>query len=302
MRRVCVGVGFVLVAALGVSLFQTRSVGQPAVAADANYKITVSGSATIPVKPDTARVSVAVRAVGNDFKTAVAECDKMGTEVEKALKGLKLGGLEVKKGPINLVNTGLGFAGGGFGRPAVPPGGPMGGIGPGGPIPGGPGGQVEVTRTFTVVATFGGQNDAGELKDIVPVSDKILTAAVGAGATEPPSFNNPNYGGGFGGGFGGGGPGSGNTRIEFHRANWTQLRQEALKLAVSDAVANAKAAAGIANLTTKDIIAISDQSTNAPWGGGITGTPTNTGRGEVLGEQELAVQVTVTFKYEPPAR
>ena len=67
-------------------------------------------------------------------------------------------------------------------------------------------------------------------------------------------------------------------------------------------LANAKAAAGTANLTTRDIVAISDQNANGPWGGGISGVPMNTGRGEVLGEQELAVQVTVTFKYEPPGR
>ena len=129
MRRVFVGLGFLLVAAFGVGLFQTRSVGQPAAAApDTNHKkITVTGSATIPVKPDTARVSVAVRAMGNDFKTAVAECDKMGGEVEKALNALKLAGVEIKKGPINLINGmggGVGFAGGiggGIGRPQPRP-------------------------------------------------------------------------------------------------------------------------------------------------------------------------------------
>ena len=129
------------------------------------------------------------------------------------------------------------------------------------------------------------------------MSDKILMAAVSAGATEPPSFNNQNFGGQLGGFGGGGGPGSGNTRIDFYRANWTQLRQDALKLAVADAVASAKAAAGIANLTAKDIVSISDQTNNGPWAGGVTGVPTNTGRGEVLGDQELAVQVTVTFSY-----
>jgi uncharacterized protein YggE len=75
------------------------------------------------------------------------------------------------------------------------------------------------------------------------------------------------------------------------------LRQDALKLAVADAVANAKAAAGVANLTAKDIVSITDQSNSSPWAGGVSGAPTNTGRGEVLGEQELAVQVTVTFSY-----
>ena len=38
MRRVCVGIGFLLVAALGVSLFQTRGIGQPVGAADAGHK------------------------------------------------------------------------------------------------------------------------------------------------------------------------------------------------------------------------------------------------------------------------
>jgi hypothetical protein len=178
----------------------------------------------------------------------------------------------------------------------------MGGIGPppGGfgppPVGGGPGGFggfADVSRTYTVVATFGGKESAGDPKDIVTVADKILTAAIGAGATEQPVFNNePNtFGGRFGGRFGN----DTNTRIELYRVNVAQLRQDALKLAVADAVANAKAAAGVANLTAKDIVAITDQNQIA--GLGIPGMPFNTGRGEVLGEMELTVQVSVTFSY-----
>ena len=112
-------------------------------------------------------------------------------------------------------------------------------------------------------------------------------------------FNGPagSYGGsGLGGGRG---FGPGNTRIEFYRANpdtVSTLRREVLKMAVDDAVANAKAAAGVAKLTVKDVVSVTDQS---PFGGpfGIGGQPTGTGRGEVLGEMELTVQVTVTFSY-----
>src|SRR5439155_13841853 len=126
----------------------------------------------------------------------------------------------------------------------------------------------------------------------VPTADKILAAAVGAGGTEPPVFQNNNSPYGFGGGFN-----QNNTsRIELYKANVTQLRQDALKLAVADALANAKAAAGVANLAAKDIVTITDQN---QFGGpfGTPGMPSSTGRGEVLGEMELTVQVSVTFNY-----
>lgn len=285
MHRARLVLGLGIVAAVGVGLSTTRTTGQQPGGGDANHrKITVTGTATVVVKPDTARVSFAVRGGGNgnDLKAAVAECDKAAGEVEKALKGLKLQGLEIKKGPINMVNPNR-FGGGPWG-PGGPGGPPPGGFG--GP-PGGLGGPgvVEVTRTFTVVAGNLGN------KDIVSVADKILTAAVAAGGTEPPVFNNNTNqsGGGFGGGpFGN----DTNSRIELYRANVAQLRQDALKLAVADAVANAKAVAGVANLTAKDIVTITDQNLI-----GGPGMPLSTGRGEVLGEMELTVQVSVTFSH-----
>lgn len=350
MRRLWIVGGFALVAAVGMGLSANSGRAQPAAggAEAAHRKVTVSGTATVAVKPDTARVSFAVKAHGADFKTASAECDKKGAAVEKAIKALELGGLEIKKGPLNFTqHPGFGFpmpggpplpggpmppGGGGApppppppppagAPPAVPPMGveaaaaqpapapqpmavppappvpPMGGpaIGPG--VPGwvgpGAGGSFEVTRTFTVVATFGKEGSAGKLEDIVTVSDKILAAAVTAGATEAPSFTVPAqnpYG------FGGGGIQHTTNRIEFYRANVTALRQEAIKAAVADALANAKVAAGAANLTTKDIVNITDQS---QFGGpfGVGGAAMNTGRGEVLGEQELTMTLSVTFSY-----
>ncbi|MCI0702628.1 MAG: SIMPL domain-containing protein [Planctomycetia bacterium] len=299
MRRLWIVGGFVLVAAVGMGLSAGNSRGQPAAGdKDPNHrKVTVSGTATVTVKPDTARVSFAVKASGQDFKKASEECDKKAATVEKAIKDLKLGGLEIKKGPLNFNQVAGGFGPGFPGPPGGPPGpppGPMGG-GPGmPPFPGmGSGMSVEVTRTFTVVATFGKEGGAGKLEDIVTVADKLLAAAVTAGATDAPVFNTPvnsPYGGiGIGGGM------QTNNRIEFHCANIAALRRDALKSAVSDALANAKAAAGVANLTTKDIVTITDQSQFGPFGG--VGQPMNTGRGEVLGEMELTVQVSVTFSY-----
>jgi uncharacterized protein YggE len=344
------GLGFV--AAVGVGLSTTRTQGQPAgaPAVDTHKKITVTGVGTVAVKPDTARISFAVKGTGNDFKAAVADCDKKAAAVKKALEDLKLGGLEIKSGPIHIVHLNAGgfgpgagpFPGGGGigpGVPFAPPGGvvpppppkpaelpppppagiavdavaaqppvvqpgpapqPFPGVGGGQPFPGPPGafGNSEVSRTCTVIATFGKQDGAGELKDIVPTADKILAAAVTAGATEPPVFpSNANP-------YGPGGPfGQNNaSRIELYKANVSQLRQDALKLAVADAVANAKAAAGVANLTAKDIVTISDQN-NYQYGGlglggfGAPGMPSTTGRGEVQGEMELIVQVSVTFSY-----
>ena len=44
-----------------------------------------------------------------------------------------------------------------------------------------------MSRTFSVVATFGKQDGAGNLDEIVTVADKLLSAAVTAGATETPT-------------------------------------------------------------------------------------------------------------------
>lgn len=289
MRWACAAVGALMVASVGVSLFSTRSHGQPpgAAGADAGHKkITVTGTATVAVRPDTARVSFAVKGTGADFAAAVKECDAKAEAVKTAIAGLKLTGVELKFGPINLL------------APAAFGAGP-GGVG--GPPPGDPAAPraaaVEVTRTFTVVATFGGKDSAGEYKDIVAVADRTLAAAVAAGATEPPSFASPNLGA-LGGGFGGGGfspNATGNSRVEFARGNVAPLRQEALKLAVADAIANARAAGGVANLTARDIVSLSDQVQFN--GFGVLSVPTNSGRGEVLGEQDLTVQVVVTFGF-----
>lgn len=307
MRRVCVGIGLLMAAALGAALFDSRGHGQQPAAgvADATHKrITVTGTATVTVKPDTARVSFAVKGVGADIKAAVADCDKKAAAVKKAIDDAKVAGLEIKAGPIHVVslnNDNFGRPPGPFGPGGPGPGpggipGPMGGVGQ--PPMGGPPGanSVEVSRTFTAVARFAGKDAAAEFAEMVPTCDKLLTTAITAGATENPVFNTNTFGQfgqiGFGGGFQG--QGGGNSRVEFHRSNWSQLRQEALKLAVADAVANAKAAAGVANLTAKDIVAVTDQNQYGVMG--LSG-PSNTGRNEVLGEQELTVQVSVTFSY-----
>jgi uncharacterized protein YggE len=323
MRRISLGFGFILVAAAAIGLAASRTPGQEpdgAAAADATHrKITVTGTGTVSVRPDTSRVSFSVKGSG-DFKSALAECDKQAADVEKAIKALKLKGLEVKKGPIHLANTGGGFGGGFPGsRPFPGGGGGRGGAGGGGdgggggqpgvpggfgqPFPGPPPGWpgavtfVEVSRNFSVIAKFGTDPVAGELTDIVAVSDKILAAAVNAGAIDAPVFNpqHNNYGG-FGGELGNS---SSNSRIEFYRGNpetVATLRREVLNFAVDDALKNAKAAAGVANLTAKDIVDITDLN---QFGGpfGISGQPMGTSRGEVLGEQELTIQVSVTFSY-----
>jgi uncharacterized protein YggE len=354
MRKAWIGVGFVVVAVVGFGLSTGSTRAQPAAGAgaDANHrKVTVSGTATVAVKPDTARVSFAVKGHGNDFKSAAADCDKKAATVLKAIDELKVAGLEIKKGPLNFTNHG-----GGFGPPLIGPGGPPPmplppmGVVPGGvapppppppppgvdiladqpppvappavqppavaqppvvqpqPVPalpppmgGGPGefpgmpgwgGAFEVTRTFTVVASFGKEGGAGKLEDIVTVADKLLAAAVSAGATDAPVFTTPAQSQ-FGGGFG---PQQAN-RVEFYRANLAALRQEAIKLAVADALANAKVATGAANITTKEIVTITDQTQNQFGPFGMQGQAANTGRGEVQGDAELTVTLSVTFSY-----
>ncbi|MBM3980132.1 MAG: DUF541 domain-containing protein, partial [Planctomycetes bacterium] len=130
-------------------------------------------------------------------------------------------------------------------------------------------------------------------EDIVTVADKLLAAAVSAGATDAPLFTTPAQPQFGGGGFG---PQQAN-RVEFYRANLTALRQEAIKLAVADALANAKVATGAANITTKEIVTITDQTQNQFGPFGVQGQAANTGRGEVQGDAELTVTLSVTFSY-----
>jgi len=127
----------------------------------------------------------------------------------------------------------------------------------------------------------------------VTVADKLLAAAVSAGATDAPLFTTPAQPQFGGGGFG---PQQAN-RVEFYRANLTALRQEAIKLAVADALANAKVATGAANITTKEIVTITDQTQNQFGPFGVQGQAANTGRGEVQGDAELTVTLSVTFSY-----
>ena len=82
--------------------------------------------------------------------------------------------------------------------------------------------------------------------------------------------------------------------MELYKSDPNADRQKALKLAVAAAVANAKAVAGGADVTVKDILTITDQPRDNPFGfgGGMAA-----GHGDILGETDVTVSVSVTFTY-----
>jgi len=250
--RTGIGLGLALLVAAGWLALSPRGQGQ-ADAPREPRKITISGTGTVTVTPDTARISFAVGGDGKTFAEAVEACDAEADRVAGIVSGLRLDGFALKRGPIHLA--------------------PKSDSGP------------RVTRTFTVVVS------ADNVDRLVRQADKVLTTAIGAGATETPTFNPPGVPN-----FGGPPTQAVNSRIELYRADPAQARTAALKKAVADALANAKTIAGTAEFTIKDIVTLTDQQSPVGLGLGGLGMP-GSPRGEVQGDVEVTVTVVVTCAY-----
>lgn len=248
--RTGIGLGLAVLVAAGWLALSPRGQGQADPPREPR-KITISGTGSVTVTPDTARVSFAVGGDGKTFAEAVEACDAEADRVAGVVSGLRLDGFALKRGPLHLA-------------------------------PKSDGGN-RVTRTFTVVVS------ADNVDRLVRQADKVLTTAIGAGATETPTFNPPGTPN-----FGGPPAQAVNSRIELYRADPAPARSAALKKAVADALANARTIAGSAELTIKDVVTLTDQQ--SPVGLGGLGMPVSP-RGEVQGDVEVTVTVVVTCAY-----
>jgi uncharacterized protein YggE len=274
----------------GVLLPLTRPAARAADGDDkkAERRITTTGTGTVKVKPDAVHCSFGVRSKGGTFKAAQEENEAKVKKISEALTALKINGLQVRVAPMDVqVQTDAGnfpFPGGGG-----PGGGPMGpGPGPGGlPGPGGPPGKPAETATYNVTHSFTVTAREKDVEKLVGLADKVLSTAVTNGANAAAVFPyNPM------GGIGGIQPVSG-TKVEFFKEDETELRRQALTQAVTAALANAKAVAGGANLTVRDVVTLTDQPANSPFFGGF-GSPA---RSDITGEYDVTVNVSVTYSY-----
>jgi uncharacterized protein YggE len=115
-----------------------------AMAAEPTETITVTGSATVFVKPDTARIHYSVRVSDASADAAKDTATKQLATIAESVKGLKLDSLKTTSGSISYSRSSFARAarGPGFGNPG----------GPGGPGPVGLGpvsAQIPVTATIT---------------------------------------------------------------------------------------------------------------------------------------------------------
>src|SRR5262249_38719613 len=129
-----------------------------ALAAEPTETITVTGSATVFVKPDAARIHYAVRVGDASADAARDTATKQVATIAESVKGLKLDNLKTTTGTISYSRNPLGRAA----RNGFP-----GANGPGGPgFPGGPGGLASVSAQIPLCATIS-EKDPDKLRHSV---------------------------------------------------------------------------------------------------------------------------------------
>jgi uncharacterized protein YggE len=280
--------------ALAVGLLLTHGHGQAearasSAAADekkAERTITATGVSTVRVRPDAVRCTFGVKSTGDSFADVQAQNEKKAKKIADALTALKIEGLTIRTAPID-VQMQPAFGGPPFGIPGGPPGGPPGvgvppGVPPGGPPAPPPGKE---NQSYTVTHSFSVEIQHADSDKLTALADKVLSTAISQGAnTSAATDRNSPFG------FGQGGPGESGTRVEFFKVDGNAERQKALKQAVAAAVANAKAAAGGADVTIKDVVNLTDQPNSAF--GAMFGGPAT--RADPTGETDVTVSVSVT--------
>ncbi len=119
------GVAVAAGALLAVGYFLPNGQSQPVAKADpavkASHTLTATGSGTVKVNADAARITMKIEASGGDMKSARKVLEVQTRKLKDALETLKLG-VEIKPLPIEIARQdfGVGFGGGGFAPPAAP--------------------------------------------------------------------------------------------------------------------------------------------------------------------------------------
>lgn len=112
--------GALLVAGLFTSMGQSQPIAKAEPAAKGTHALTATGSGTVKVSADAARITMKIEASGQDMKSARRVLDEQATKLKDALEGLKLG-IEIRPMPVEIAqaNNGFGIGGGGFGPPGA---------------------------------------------------------------------------------------------------------------------------------------------------------------------------------------
>jgi uncharacterized protein YggE len=251
--------------------------------AQANERvITVSGSATVFVKPDVVRVHYGVKVTEPSADAVKDVLGKTGAAMDEAVKKLKLTNVKVTSAPVALKqgssnpNGQAAFAPPGGGAPAAP----MPGIGP-------------FTGVSSHTATIT-DSDPEKLKTAV---DAFVKAIVEGGAnTSGGDDKEQNLEFVFPGREMSSGP-----KIVLSRSDDSAGRDEALQKAVEKAVRNAKAIAKGLGATEVKVISVTDEAektseAQSPFASIYGGESPNAHRTNA-GEVEVKVRVIVKCSY-----
>jgi uncharacterized protein YggE len=239
--------------------------------------ISVSGSATVYAKPDTARVYYGVR-VSEPSADAVKDVlAKTSTTIDEAIKKLKLANVKVGTAPITIHHSSGNNAN--LGVPVAPGGAPAaGGLGP-------YLGASSHTATLT-------DADPDKLRAAVDAFVKAATEAganTSGGELKETNINIfPNQGGNDG------------PKVVLTRTDDSAAVEEAMKKAVEKAVRNAKAIAKTLGSDTVKVIAVTDVAPEKPAASpfNVSGFDTTPVEDRApAGEVEIKVRVVVKCSY-----
>lgn len=257
-----------------------------AVASAEDRVLTVTGTATVYVKPDTARIHYGVK-VSEPTTDAVKDVlTKTNTAIDDAVKKLKMPNVKVTVGPMSLKQTSTNPGGGGI---AIAPGGAAAPAAPGtGPFTG----SIGQCATIT-------ESDPEKLRAGV---DAYLKAVVEGGANtaggDDSKEDNANFV--FPGQQSSSGP-----KVVLSRSDESAGRDEALQQAVARAMKNAKAIAkGLGATADPTVLSVTEGTPEAPPAGKSIETFIDlySSGGDPApkvpaGEIEVRVKVVVRCKY-----
>jgi uncharacterized protein YggE len=240
-------------------------------AAEPDETITVTASATVFARPNTARLHYSVRVSEESADAAKEAAAKQAASVASALKDLKLDGVATTTGSVSYSRRAsqAGFRGGGFPGGAVNPG--------GNPAPR-PGPVTSYSGAVPLTTTVRGSDPDKLASSVDALLRKLIESGIDLAAEgfEPEDR------------FGPGRASTTSTRIEWLLADDSAQRQEAYRAAVRKAKANAQAISKEIGWETLKIVSVTDGALGyqAEGAGAASRTPAG----------EVAVTARVTLK------
>ena len=240
-------------------------------AAEPEETITVTASATVYARPNTARLSYTVRVSEDTADAAKEAAAKQSASVTAALKDLKLAGLTTATGAVSYTRR--------MSQPAFPPGRFGGGaVNPGGNPAPRPGPQTSFQGAVPLTSTVRESDPDKLLSSVDAIMRKLVDAGIDVALDgfDPDAGFSPSRGA------------SVSPRVEWLLADDTAARQEAYRTAVRKAKANAQAISKEIGWETLKIVSVTD--------GGADVRDFGDGRAPRAPAGEVAVTARVTLK------